>query len=61
MAEDLTVEDVAARLGISQQTVRRWLKAGYLKGYRIGGTKIGWRIPATEMERIKHLHEAHQG
>ncbi len=47
----LTVAEAAARLKISQETVRIWLREGRMQGYRPGGDKIGWRIPATEVER----------
>ncbi len=48
----LTVAEAAARLKISQETVRIWLRAGKLRGHRPGGDKIGWRIPASEVERV---------
>ena len=48
----LTVKEVAERLRIHPVTVRLWLKDGRLRGVRIGGTKTGWRIPASEVDRI---------
>jgi excisionase family DNA binding protein len=44
--EVLTVEDVAARLKVHPETVRRWLRAGTLRGFRLGsGTGASaWRI-----------------
>lgn len=48
----LTVAEAAARLKISQETVRIWLRGGKLRGHRPGGDKIGWRIPASEVERV---------
>jgi excisionase family DNA binding protein len=48
----LTVAAAAERLAISQESVRIWLRSGKLRGYRPGGSKIGWRIPATEVERV---------
>ena len=48
----LTVAEVAARLKISQETVRIWLRDGKMRGYRPGGDKIGWRVPASEVERV---------
>jgi excisionase family DNA binding protein len=47
----LTVQEVVARLRVHPNTVRRWLAAGELKGARLGGTKAGWRIPESEVER----------
>ena len=48
----LTVAAAAERLAISQESVRIWLRTGKLRGYRPGGVKIGWRIPASEVERV---------
>jgi excisionase family DNA binding protein len=48
----LTVAEAADRLKISQETVRIWLRAGKMRGHRPGGDKIGWRIPASEVERV---------
>lgn len=53
MEADLTVEEVVAALKVHRNTVRRWLKNGHLKGYRLGGTKAGWRIPVSEVEKLK--------
>jgi excisionase family DNA binding protein len=40
----LTVADVAERLAVNPETVRRWLRAGRLKGFSLGSDKAGWRI-----------------
>lgn len=40
----LTVEDVATRLRVSQETVRRWIRAGQLPVLELGGPKAGYRI-----------------
>lgn len=48
----LTVAEVAERLRLNPETVRRWLQTGKLHGFRAGGTKAGWRIPEGEMDRI---------
>ena len=47
-----TVPEVAERLRLHQQTIREWLRVGKLKGVRLGGTKAGWRISASEVERL---------
>ena len=53
MAERLlTVADVAERLGVSVFTVREWLKAGRLPGFRMGGTKLGWRVREADLDRF---------
>lgn len=49
--EFLTVKQVAERLDVRQETVRRWINEGKLKGTMIGGTKTGYRILASEVER----------
>lgn len=48
----LRVADVAEQLDIHPETVRVWLRDGRLRGVRLGGDKLGWRIPASELERI---------
>ena len=40
----LTVPEVAEALRVSEWTIRQWLRSGRLRGYRPGGTKIGWRL-----------------
>ena len=49
----LTVKQVAARLQIGQVTVLRWLRSGKLLGVKPGGTRIGWRVPVSEVERLE--------
>lgn len=48
--ELLKLKEVADRLRVDPETVRRWLVAGRLKGFRPGGTKTGWRIPSSELD-----------
>src|SRR4051812_1920565 len=48
----LTVQEVAARLRANPQTIRRWLREGKLSGRMLGGTKAGYRVPASEVERL---------
>jgi excisionase family DNA binding protein len=54
MAEErlLTVEEVAERLQVSEWTIRDWLRSGRLKGSRMGGRKLGWRIRPAELDRF---------
>ena len=47
-----TVREVADRLRSSPETVRRWLRQGKLRGFRPGGTKLGYRVPESELERF---------
>ena len=53
MAADnlLTVREVATRLKMNEQTVRNWIKAKRLQAFMPGGEKLGWRIPASELDR----------
>jgi len=48
----LTVREVAERLRSSPETVRRWLRQGKLGGFRPGGTKLGYRVPESELQRF---------
>jgi len=50
---EMTLAEAAARLRLNPETIRRWLKAGRLRGYRPGGTKAGWRIRASDLEAFK--------
>lgn len=47
-----TVREVAERLGATDETVRRWLRSGKLRGIMPGGQRLGYRIPASELERL---------
>jgi excisionase family DNA binding protein len=45
----LTVNQVAARLQVDVQTVRRWLRNGDLVGIPFGG-RTGWRVTEPELQ-----------
>ena len=45
----LTVDQVAARLQVNEQTVRRWLREGELIGVPFGG-RTGWRVREDELQ-----------
>lgn len=47
-----TVKEAAERLKANPETIRRWLRDGRLKGVMPGGQKLGYRIPASEVERV---------
>ncbi len=49
----MKVDEVAKRLRVSEETVRNWLRAGHLKGTRVGGRRAGWRVPVSEVERME--------
>jgi excisionase family DNA binding protein len=48
----LTVNEVAAQLRIKPETVRRWLRAGKIRGALPGGDKMGYRIAEGEVTRL---------
>ena len=56
----LTVREVAERLRSSPETVRRWLRQGKLRGFRPGGTKLGYRVPESELVRFINRSQADQ-
>ena len=47
--EWFTVEQIARRLQVHPDTVRRWLRDGRLRGRNFGG-KTGYRVRASELE-----------
>ena len=47
-----TVAQVANLLQYGEETIRRMLRDGRLRGIRLGATKSGWRIPASELARV---------
>jgi len=50
--EILTVKEFAERLKLNPETVRRWIKSGRVHGTSLGSDRGGYRIPASEVERI---------
>jgi excisionase family DNA binding protein len=57
----LTVREAAERLRTTEETIRRWLRSGHLRGVRPGGTRLGWRIPESELRRIIALGTTTEG
>lgn len=49
--EYMTVDEVAARIDVHPQTVRRWLRTGQMRGTLISRT-AGYRVPRDEVERV---------
>jgi excisionase family DNA binding protein len=43
-----TVAEIAARPKVTEQTVRRWLRAGVLVGHNFGG-KAGYRVRESDL------------
>ena len=50
-----TVADIVEKLRVHEQTVRRWLREGDLKGYSFGG-KSGYRIRSSDLEAFLESH-----
>lgn len=48
----LTIQEVAQRLRLNPETVRRWLNSGRMRGHKLGSDRAGWRIPAAEIQRV---------
>lgn len=48
----LTVKQVAEQLQVGVITVQRWLRQGKLRGVQLGGRRVGWRIPESEIARL---------
>lgn len=53
----LRVEDVAAQLDVSLESVRRWLRAGDLRGLKLND-KAGWRVRQSDLDAFtaRHMH-----
>lgn len=50
--EWMTVAEIADQLRVSEETVRRWVRAGELPALNIGGPKAGYRIRAADLEKF---------
>jgi len=48
-------EQLAERWGVSAASVRKMLRAGTLKGFKVGtcGDKAQWRVTVAEVERYE--------
>ena len=47
----LTVSEIAARMRVTESTVRRWLRLRRMRGI-LTGRKAGYRVPLSEYERF---------
>lgn len=54
MPEDrmLTTAEVAERLRVTVPIVRKWLRAGLLRGVQLPSRRAGWRVPESELDRF---------
>ena len=48
----LTVAEVDQQMRAREDTVRRWLRSGRLRGFQPGGTRLGWRVTTSEVQRF---------
>jgi excisionase family DNA binding protein len=49
MDEWYTTAEIAARLKVSEATVRAWLRSKRLRGHNFGG-KMGYRVRGADLE-----------
>jgi len=47
-----TVSQITEYLDVSERTLLTWLREGKLRGFRLGGTKAGWRVEDSELRRF---------
>ena len=50
----VTIKDVAKKMNVSEETVRRWIRDGKLAAEDMGG-RLGYRILQEELERFFQL------
>ena len=63
MEQLLTVDQVAERLQVNEQTIRRWLRDGELTGVPFGG-RTGWRVREEDLQAFldrKRFADANMG
>jgi excisionase family DNA binding protein len=51
-----TVEEVASRLAVHPETVRKWIKNGQLRATNLGG-RAGYRISRSALEQFLRERE----
>jgi len=51
-----TVEEVAARLAVHPETVRKWIKNGQLRATNLGG-RAGYRISKSALDQFLRERE----
>ena len=47
--ETVTTDAAATLAGVSEQTIRRWIRYGYLKASRVTPQRGGWRIDKQDL------------
>jgi len=59
-----TTEQVAEKLHVTTERVRRWLRSGRIHGVKLGvlGTQQEeWRVPASELRRLLAMPRRRSG
>lgn len=47
----MTVPEVAERLRLKPETIRRWIRRGKLRAFSVGSDRAGLRIRRSEVDR----------
>lgn len=47
-----TTQQLAEHLQVSERTILNWIRSGRLSGYRLPGSRAGWRIDDAALERF---------
>lgn len=53
----LTTGQIAEKCGVNFRTVIRWIQKGYLRAYRLPGSRADHRIPASEFEKFLETYQ----
>jgi excisionase family DNA binding protein len=56
--ELLTTQDVAARLRVGLDDVRRWIRSGALPAVALGGRRMGYRVSESALAQFVKAREA---
>lgn len=48
-----SVRELIHIFDVGADTVRRWLSDGHVRGIRLPGLRGDWRVPASEVERLR--------
>lgn len=62
LPEAISIQRVAELLDVHPMTIRRWIKRGIIKAYRVGPQIV--RIPRSEIVRLRSIrlhYEYHRG